>query len=557
MKLNVATGILLQTLSLTHSEQEEEERRRRQRRVVASTTTHETRRRDEHQNQEQQQHYDSEDANELREENLARLLREQQQKGSRQYRPSSRSSSSNRRRRRFSQSQRSSISNLLKNSLLHLVNDETKDESMMVACHPSSDDPDTGVLSCPSGYHCEPVLDSYLDGECIPMGGVGGGDDPTTTTTTTTSTNGRRWNFGGTKTSSLSSSSSLMASRHQHHHRRHLVFSADDAGVCIPGHPYFQTNDCDCSNFDNVTGTGTVPCIDFSNRCLGDIYPGCDDTCITRTLEYDFTNFVSPSYINCFIATSPYYQKVCFEEQFADATCTLALNGDACTTCTIIPNGDNSFLEFDCTNVGGQKGTTAKDNTELLPILQACGQLDYCNLCGPGEYVDPNNYGIILTTTLPGYGVTTCEGLTYPAYQNTTIDGQTCAIMADAVQEGGCCTQTVLEPTYYCTFCGDLPFYEDRTVKIQEYTLACGDFRPLLNDTMCDMSGPLLAETCCQPEAGTLVPTKAPSTRSPTPPSSSTTSPLVGWWTMNDRYSIPLMGLVVAMTSTAGVFLLF
>jgi hypothetical protein len=448
--------------------------------------------------------------------------------------------------------------------------DGTKDDQN---CDPSSIEPDVGIFSCDPGSQCTPADDSPLGGKCTALRQVSpqtnhrrswgvlknsnhknrrGRSTTTTAAAAGVDTNSPRpecdpaatadadvgalsgcvvtqecvvdstSRMGGRCTTVSGTATTTTTSP-----RRHLVVSPSDAGVCLPDHPSYQAYDCDCSGFNNVTGSGFVPCVDFSDLCLGELYPGCDNTCVTVTLDYYFTNFAAPGYKNCFVASTPYSQTVCFEEKFEEATCTLTLNNVTCNSCEIVP-GEESYINFDCSNAaGGQRGSTANGIKEMLPILQLCSAMDYCDLCGPSQYVGRDNYELALNTLLAAGDdgtatLTTCGDLTYPAYQNVTIDRDRCTVFAESAQSSGCCVSTVnSEPNYDCSFCGDRMLYEDKMVEILGYTLSCADFTPLLNDTACDLSGPLLAETCCQPEPEMSV---APSAAPVTPPSTSDTS---------------------------------
>ena len=410
-------------------------------------------------------------------------------------------------------------------------------------CDPLSYNPDVGIFSCTASSHCEPVKDSRLGGKCV------------ATTTTTAAAHERSSLLGVLKnrqrqrsaTTTTTTTTTIPTSRH-------LVVSPSDAGVCLPDHPAYQTYECDCSGFDNVTGTGLVPCVEYSNLCLGELDPGCEDTCVTVTLEYSFTDFSAPGYTNCFTVTTPYSQTACFEERFEEETCTLTFNNVTCNSCEIVPQVD-SYLNFDCSNAGGLKGSTVSGLQELLPILKRCSALDYCDLCGSGQYVGRGNYGLALTVPAPaGYEETllTCGDLTYSAYENVTMDRDMCTDFAETAQTSGCCVSTTLsEPTPNdCQFCGeDREFYQDTMVEVLGYTLACADFTPLLNDTACDLSGPLLAKTCCAPEpvVSSVDPTAAPVTPPANNPTSSGATPIPALWV--SRWCL----LVVSLTVGAGL----
>jgi hypothetical protein len=414
-------------------------------------------------------------------------------------------------------------------------------------CNPASIDPDVGILSCDHGYGCAPAKNSLLGGMCVPQLpseakalAIGRLKNDPNAARMAMKDPPRECDpdadigvLGCSKTQECvvnpaSSLGGLCTTT-----SRQLVQYSTDAGICIPGHPFFQAYDCDCSGFDTTTGTGVVPCVAFANQCLGEAYSGCDFTCVTRTVQYNFTEFTAPGYSFCFNFSTPYPQQVCLEEKFEEGSCSITFDDVPCASCEVMPYGNFSYFEFDCSNAGGKKGNTALSNIDLLPILSRCG-LKYCDLCGPDEFVAKENYGISLNIPIDGYAGATCGSLIYPAYENVTIDFDTCFSVSKAARSGGCCVPYT-PPTYNCNICGDEMLYKDIEVEIQGYTLSCGSFQPLLNGSTCERAAPLLSETCCRP---ILKPSVAPTAP---PPSSE-----AAMWGAN--FLVSLMGLAGATT---------
>jgi hypothetical protein len=235
-------------------------------------------------------------------------------------------------------------------------------------------------------------------------------------------------------------------------------------------------------------------------------------------MEYNFTDFTVPGYSFCVESSTPYTQKVCFEEKFDDSSCTLTLDDVPCTFCEIVPYQDYTYIALDCTNANGRHGTTVDGLTELLPVLQQCN-VEYCDLCGAGKYIAGDNYELALDIPVAGYEGATCGYLEYRAYENVTFNLGTCSSVGQAAQAGGCCVAYVRE-TYNCTICGEHVLYEDKTVEVLGYTVGCADFQPVLNGTECQVASPLVSETCCAPKLDLPAPSQAPTIGQPSSPTS-------------------------------------
>lgn len=280
-------------------------------------------------------------------------------------------------------------------------------------CDPSSDDPDVGVLSCGQGHFCLAKEDSVLGGicetkenllnlvhkyrqggalknarkawrqsllrsvECDPMAdpdvGILSCDSSEVCVPNSFSS------MGGRCVSSAPG--------------RRLQDPTASYSFCDPSSPYYLTYDCDCTGLDNATGTGEVACTIYENTCLGDRYAGCDDVCVSQTLTYTYVNFTVPSYVACHDVVTPYSQVVCFEETFgATYTCTINFNGDPCTSCEVLPNGNYTAIGFDCGNAGGTTGVSYY-GADILPAVQSCANLtsdtSSCDICN-GPLVNPD-----------------------------------------------------------------------------------------------------------------------------------------------------------------------
>lgn len=159
---------------------------------------------------------------------------------------------------------------------------------------------------------------------------------------------------------------------------------------CDPMSEYYMYYDCDCTGFDNSTGTGRIPCTIMESYCIGILYPGCDGTCLTQTKNYSFTDFVATSYISCELLTGPYSQRICLEEFFETETCSLSINDQSCTSCSLSPAGNRSAITFDCTNVGGGIGTS-NYILDVADVIYSCyTPLNFtCDICD-GTLINPD-----------------------------------------------------------------------------------------------------------------------------------------------------------------------
>lgn len=409
-------------------------------------------------------------------------------------------------------------------------------------CDPTSNDADVGILSCGRGSDCLADEASLLGGKCVsndssssfkkklfagllknkaaePMAVDAQECDPTADIGLLACESDQHVcienaasSLGGFCTSTL----------------RHLNHLGENADACTPGSIYYDVaEECDCSGFSNVTGDGVVPCVYFSDFCLGDVYRGCDDTCITRTVEYTLSNFTSTSYTSCFeFPRSPYPQKVCLEEDLVGNTCTLEFNDVACGSCEIVPYEDYSYVAFDCTNAGGREGTTIYGLVDLIPVIDECF-VSFCDLCGDGYIVSDESLDTVIGEGFEG----TCGDLYNAAYNNVTIGVDTCPSAGLIASDSGCCAPI---PYVDCSICGNGTLLEDVSFDFLGYTLTCGEVQPLLNISYyCDYYTPSIAGTCCAAEtdAPTASPIALPTAANINPPTPSTASTTRAWST--------------------------
>lgn len=195
-------------------------------------------------------------------------------------------------------------------------------------CDPS--EPDVGILACGDGQYCSPSDSSVLGGLCI------------------------------------EASRSLQGV------------------VELCGTPYAEQYNCDCTQFDNTTGTGTVSCLYYDNRCFD--HQG-QQVCLSVDISVNIDPSISrTSYSYCYIINGEGfpYNELCF--RYLDVgdglrECGLSVDGVACTNATcIVAEGsaceDSSLnnIGFDCENTN--KGDSipvcsTTDESASFPILVA------------------------------------------------------------------------------------------------------------------------------------------------------------------------------------------
>lgn len=460
-------------------------------------------------------------------------------------------------------------------------------------CNPDSNDADVGILSCGSGMFCKPSEDSVLGGRCEvnespnmgwskvvnghSKGGLLKNFKPTSGAAPTVECDpALTADIGilscGENEQCVASSLSGMGGFCRSSVSRQL--STNDA-LCDPSSGLSQPYNCDCSGFDNITGTGDVTCTNFEDFCLGLLYPGCGAACMSRTVTYSFVNFTAPVYTFCLEFQTPYEQKICIEETLTTETCVITLDDQPCNSCSIQSEGNMTSKSFECSNVGSTNGTTAYGLTTLIPILDSCYKPSTgseCKLCTADNTVfDSNSYRT--PVTVPNLsGNFSCYDLLYTSYAYASISDDICPAVA-ATAAGACCA-TICEicgtgkyiPTenydilvniplsgyesatcldlyvaayYNVTITSDLcpsatsvaqskccvPYAEQRcdicdgealaspkaVVSVYGYDLPCNALDTFLNETACANVQPRVAATCCGTKNNDDAPTSAPS----------------------------------------------
>lgn len=279
-------------------------------------------------------------------------------------------------------------------------------------CNPSSDDPDVGILSCGEGLFCNFSKDSPMGGKC---------ESKKTKTTLEMIGATSRFRNGGIlkngREAGLRSeecypvaypdigilsctdsaqicvahpASSMGGFCMPRTTSRRLYHFTDNVGLCDPASEDYMYFDCDCSGFDNATGTGIIPCTVFDHYCLGILYPGCDGTCFSQTRNYTFTDSAASSYKSCDVLTGPFAQTICLERSLEADTCTLSIDDKACSSCAIVPIGNYTAFSFNCSNVGGGVGTTPYI-LDVAPIIYSCYTQtnSTCDICD-GNLTNPD-----------------------------------------------------------------------------------------------------------------------------------------------------------------------
>ena len=213
---------------------------------------------------------------------------------------------------------------------------------------------------------------------------------------------------------------------------------------CDPTSSYNQLDSCDCSSFDSATKTGSISCFGKEPYCLGSLYYGCYNTCLSTAKTFSFENGESISIDICeeLVTTGEVTgpSSLCTYFSGDYETCETTLDGQQCTSCTTAYPEGNSF---DCSNVAdGVKGGLEEQTMWFAnhPMIRACHTAvdgTYCNLCGDDFVFDlENNAGTVIS--LDGFeDALTCAGLLYANSYNK-IPSDRC-LDASAVAKADCC----------------------------------------------------------------------------------------------------------------------
>lgn len=124
-------------------------------------------------------------------------------------------------------------------------------------CDPTSNEADVGILSCGFGYYCAESQESPHGGVCTEL-------EFDSTTGRTISRSGNRW-----------------------------LADETDVGYYLPlvcNEPGFAEKynwDCDCSNFDLVTSTGDVSCVQGEQYCLAPCSSACAQLLVSGTVRLE------------------------------------------------------------------------------------------------------------------------------------------------------------------------------------------------------------------------------------------------------------------------------
>jgi hypothetical protein len=238
-----------------------------------------------------------------------------------------------------------------------------------IACDPTADavDLDTGIIQCGTeDLICTPDATNTTVGVCT-------SEDLNCTTETTTTTAGVCTSVGGGGRT-LQEYTSLEGTACDPTADAIIQCGTEDLDLtCIPGATTITTvevcttppsylcglDDCDCSEFDVTTGTGTIDCVYC--QTLDDFRMTFEGTIVTEE-----NAFVSNSF--CITLIKPYEQSYCVsraydQEDPSGGTCEITVGDEPCTSCAF---GDCPI--FDCANTEGNAQTGDLCEIDILPI---------------------------------------------------------------------------------------------------------------------------------------------------------------------------------------------
>ncbi len=326
--------------------------------------------------------------------------------------------------------------------------------SFQVFCDPTSADADTGILSCGEDHICQPSSSYEIGGICVPMASS---NEPIARRHARVGSLARKhplMNIPPAEVQQeplipcdpISIDLGVLACGYGEFCRRDdssalggfcmdtsatsrgLVTLNDWIGFCDPALEEYSS-DCDCSDLNATSGTGTMYC---TPENPGFVY-GCDDLILNNPYWITFEDSVLFKVKDCYEIKEPYNLTFCTTAygENLDESCALQWNGQDCNSCVL----NDYFYDFNCSNV--DEGTAGSSVVEFSPIFAQCykrANYTCTNLCGEGSDIPYLNFDI--NVTYPGVKLS-CGYLAY-LEESALIPDYQCPD-AIAVAQSGCC----------------------------------------------------------------------------------------------------------------------
>jgi hypothetical protein len=249
----------------------------------------------------------------------------------------------------------------------------------LVECDPTSSNADVGILACGMGKYCVESSDYDLGGVCVDSAEV---------------------DF-----------------------QRQLQYGNYLSDLCNEASENFGDYDCNCDEFDLVSGLGSVECkiYEVYNSCLG-------ETCFSYSRDAVFYKYGDSNYTStiCYNFSTPYNQNVCYSTASLGG-CVISFNDVTCNACVEYTNEnfpDSTCREFDCSNTAGNHSGSdcAGDSVILIfgdlysALYEPAGTPEptetppfICPICGEDKEVTLPD-GVVSISTLPSFNCTELEG---------------------------------------------------------------------------------------------------------------------------------------------------
>ena len=135
---------------------------------------------------------------------------------------------------------------------------------------------------------------------------------------------------------------------------------------CDPNNEYFGYYECDCSNFNLESSTGSFSCLIYDNFCFTDDI--CGSLIITNTITEDGA---TADY--CYSFQDPFEVEFCYS--FNGDSCDIIIDNESCNSCALVDVEDPDLgytffqcLDFDCTNTVIQASGNECLDTNILYV---------------------------------------------------------------------------------------------------------------------------------------------------------------------------------------------
>jgi hypothetical protein len=209
---------------------------------------------------------------------------------------------------------------------------------------------------------------------------------------------------------------------------------------CNESSAIFGDYECNCDEFDLVSGLGTIGCLVYDNLC----FDYANATCAMTTVEGVFNGDGNFTSTYCFDFFTPYDQTVCYGYDGLGG-CAISFDDVTCNACF-----ENSYtfydtnltytcLDFDCSNTEGKHLGSLCEGQYVALILDDAYPETYeptetppfeCSVCGEGKEMTLPDGVVSIFPTFPSSICTELEG----AAAAGNISLVECAVLTPSAQ---------------------------------------------------------------------------------------------------------------------------